>query len=556
MKSSWLFLLIGGQGLFFYGMQVLSGGLKKVSGERLKSVFNLVTKLPIIGILVGMTVTCFIQSSSATTVLVVGFVNAGLLVLKQAISVIIGANIGTTCTAWLVSSMSVFKVTHYALPSVAIGFALTALGKTKRSKAIGEILIGFGILFIGLDFMKEAFGPLKDSQRVKDLFVLFSKNPLFGILVGLIFTVLVRSSSATVAVVQVLAFNGLISFPAAIPLILGDNIGTTITAQQAAIGANLNARRAAMAHTLFNVIGVAYMLVFLHTGWFVKAVDFIIPGAITQKNIMFYIAVAHTLFNVTNAFVFLPFIGMLEKASIFLVPKKKGTLDMGPQYLEKHLLDTPPLAMQQARNESIFMLSMASKAVNTSVEGFLAKDRQTMHKVDYYENVTDNLQTEITQYLIELSQRNLSEEESQELPVLIHNINDMERIGDHAENIAELAQVRVDDKIDFTKKAMKELSEIWNETEKMFQQAKEALGSNDVFIAQSMLESEERINQLQVKFKEAHIDRLNRGECKLNSNFVFLDFIDNLEKIADHLTNIAQSVIGKMQWSQYKQDKL
>ncbi len=555
MKNSFIFLLAGGLGFFFFGMRMLSDGLKKISGDRLKAILGMVTRLPIVGILAGAMVTMLIQSSSATTVMVVGFVNAGLLALQQAISVIIGANIGTTFTAWLVSSMSVFKVTHYALPAVGIGFCMTAFGKTKKIKHWGEVVIGFGILFIGLDYMKDAFNPLKESEYVKDLFVMFSKNPIFGVLVGIIFTVLLQSSSATIAIVQVLAFNGLISFEAAIPIILGDNIGTTITAQLAAAGANINAKRAAMAHSLFNVIGVAYMLLFVYLGWFVDAVNFIIPGDVSVKNVMFYIAVSHSAFNVFNAFAFLPFIGFLERASIFLVPQKEGDIDLGPQYLERHLLETPTIAMQQARNEALYMLHVASKAVSCSATGFIEREEKHLEKVAKYERATDNLQAEITQYLIELSQGDLSADESQELPVLIHHINDMERIGDHAENMAELAQNRIDEKIDFTKPAMKELNEIWGEVWEMIKESEEALKTYDVDIAQSMLNREERINQLQIKYKAAHVDRLNKGLCKLNSNFIFLDFIDNLEKIADHLTNIAQGVIGQMQWSQYKQRK-
>jgi len=263
-------MLVGGLGFFFFGMQIMSEGLKRIAGERLKNILHMVTKLPIVGILVGAVVTCLIQSSSATSVMVVGFVNAGLLALKQAISVIIGANIGTTVTAWLVSSMSAFKVTHYALPAVGVGFAISTFAKSKNTKFWGQVLMGFGIIFIGLDFMKDAFVPLKESQQVKDIFVAFSKNPILGILVGLVFTVLLQSSSATIAIIQVLAFNGLISFEAAVPLFLGNNIGTTITAQLAALGTGLNARRAAMAHTLFNIIGVVFMMVFVYNGLFVK----------------------------------------------------------------------------------------------------------------------------------------------------------------------------------------------------------------------------------------------------------------------------------------------
>jgi len=555
MDEQWMFLLIGGIGLFFLGMKMMSEGLKRIAGERMKAILNMVTKLPIVGVLVGAVVTCLIQSSSATTVMVVGFVNAGLLALKQAISVIMGANIGTTFTAWLVSSMSIFKITHYALPAIGIGFAITTFCKGRKAKSWGDVVIGFGLLFLGLSLMKDAFSPLQDSEQIKQLFVQFSDNPLLGVLVGTIITVVLQSSSATIAIVQVLAFNGLITFDAAIPLILGDNIGTTITAQlAAAAGTNLNARRTAMSHTLFNLFGVAYMLVFVYLGWYSKAIDFIIPGQITIKNIMFHIAVAHSVFNVTNVIIFLPFIGFLEKMSILLVPKRKGMIDLGTQYLEKHLLDTPTLAMEQARNESIYLLKVASKAVNASLEGFVNEDNHKIESVAEYERGTDNLQSEITQYLIDLSQRELSQEESAELPVWIHNVNDMERIGDHSQNIAELAKRKIDENLSFSQEAKAELNEMCDEIRQMLLEADQALRSCDEGVANNMLARESRINKLHDKLKESHINRLNQGSCKIASGFVFLEFIDNLEKIGDRLTNIAQSVLGKMKWCVEQQD--
>ncbi len=545
-------MLIGGLGLFFFGMQIMSEGLKKIAGERLKSILSIVTKLPVLGILTGAAVTCFIQSSSATTVMVVGFVNAGLLALKQAISVIMGANIGTTFTAWLVSSMSVFKATHYALPAIGIGLAMRSFARTKNARFWGQVLMGFGLLFLGLDFMKDAFLPLKESQYVKDMFVAFGHNPLLGVLVGMIFTVLLQSSSATIAIVQVLAFNGIISFPVAIPIMIGDNIGTTITAQLASVGTTLSARRAAMSHSLFNIIGAGYMLVFVYTGWFVRAIDFVIPGAVTAKNIMFYIAVSHSSFNVINALVFMPFIGFLEKASIFLVRKKKGAIEIGPQYLETHLLATPPIALEQARMESVRMMGLASRSVSHSVKSFLENDLDELKPVTKLEEAVDSLQSAITQYLVELSQRTLSEEDSEELPVLIHSVNDIERIGDHAENIAELAERKIEKKLPFSGEAVNELSLMWNELSSMMIETEEALRKNDPAIAESALAREQRVNRFQVDLKKAHVNRLSQGICDIKSGIVFMDFVDNLEKIGDHLTNVAQGVIGHMRWRRYE----
>lgn len=554
MEGNFYFLMMGGLGFFFYGMKTMSEGLKKVAGERLKGFLHMVTSVPVVGLMVGALITCLIQSSSATTVMVVGFVNAGLLPLRQAISVVIGANIGTTFTAWLVSSMSVLKITQYAMPIVGIGFMMTVIPKSRKMKFWGEVLLGFGMLFIGLGLMKDAFGPLKDTQQLKDIFVMFSQNPILGVLVGTIFTVILQSSSATIAIVQVLAFNGLITFDAAIPVILGDNIGTTITAQLAALGSNYNARRVAMSHSLFNIIGVAYMLVFVYLGWYQSFINFIIPGEITLKNVMFYIAVAHSFFNVFNAFAFLPLIGWLEKISIWAVPKKKGVEDMGPQYLEQHLLDTPPVAMQQVHNEIVYMLSVAKKSVIAAIEGLMEGDEKKLEKAIRYEQATDDLQSEITQYVIDLSQRQLSQAESQEIPVLLHSVNDIERIGDHAKNLAEIGRTKIDQSVVFSDQAEKELKVIKEELFKMLFETKDALSQNNALLATELLDRENRINELQVKLKGSHIDRLNKGVCQLKSNFIFLDFIDNVEKIADYLTNINQGVIGKMQWRTYKKE--
>ena len=543
-----LFPMIGGLGFFFFGMQIMSEGLKGLAGDRLKKILHMATKIPVIGIMVGAVVTCLIQSSSATTVMAVGFVNAGLLQLKQAICVVMGANIGTTMTAWLVSSMSVFKITNYALPAIGLGFGFMTFGKTRKLRFFGKALMGFGLLFVGLSFMKDGFTPLKDSQYVKDVFIALSDSPILGVLVGVVFTVILQSSSATIAIVQVLAFNGLITLEAAIPIILGDNIGTTITAQLAAIGTNLAARRTAMSHTLFNVIGVLYMLVFVYTGWYVKALQFIVPGTVTTVNIMFYIALAHSAFNVMNTVIFIPFIGWLERASIFLVPKRKDAVEMGTQFLEKHLLDTPPIALEQAGKETVRMLEMACSSVSAAMKSLIQKDRKGVRLVSNLEQAVDNLQSEITQYLVELSQRNLSEEESEELPVLIHSVNDAERIGDHAENIAELAIEGIEEKLSFSKEAQTELGLMIKELEKMMVASKEALKGGDKEKAEKVLEHEINLNRFQNELKRGHVKRLNTGSCDIKTGMIFMDLVDNIEKIGDHLSNIAQGILSGMRW--------
>jgi len=295
------------------------------------------------------------------------------------------------------------------------------------------------------------------------------------------------------------------------------------------------------------------MLFFVYTGWFVKAIDFIIPGQITAKNIMFHIAIAHSAFNVVNTLVFLPFTGLLEKVSILFVPKREGAVEMGAKFLEKHLLDTPPIAMEQARKETGRMLSLAGESVSGAAQGFLSKDIKALKPVSNLEQVVDNLQSEIIQYLVELSEREIPEEDSQELPVLIHSVNDIERIGDHAENISELAERRIAERLPFSEEAVRDLNSMWKELEEMMKETEEALRTNGVEIAEKVLRREENINQFQKNLKDSHVRRLNNGQCNLKSGIVFMDFVDNLEKIGDHLTNIAEGVIGGMRWQGLKE---
>ena len=550
MALDMVFGLIGGLAFFLFGMKLMSEGLRKVAGERLKQIIHLFTKTPFIGVLVGAGVTCLIQSSSATSVIVIGLVNATLLTLRQAISVILGANIGTTLTAWLVSFMAVFKITRYALPAVGLGFALNSLGKTRKTKEWGEVLLGFGILFVGLSIMKDSFEPLSHSEMVKNIFIKFSAYPILGVIVGMLATMILQSSSATIAIVQVLAFNGLISFEAAIPLVLGENIGTTITAELAAIGTNLSARRAARSHALFNIIGVAYMLIPLYLGIYSKAIDYFFPGPVTTTNVMIHIAVAHSVFNIFNTFVvFLPLIGWLERMSIKMIPGEVELLESVPRYLEKRLLDTPPVALEQATKEIVRMAEISREAMSNAVEAFFNNNQKLIAKACKREDATDDLQKEIAQYLIELSQRNLNSSEAEELPVLLHSINDIERIGDHAVNICELAERKIEQKLPFTAKAIEELKTMYQEMDNMTGEVIEALENDDLDKARAALSREDILNKMQTDLRQSHVQRLNDGNCKLLSGLIFIDFVDNIEKAGDHLTNIAQSVLSGLRWA-------
>ena len=556
MTTDMIFGTVGGLGLFLYGMMQMSDGLKKVAGKKLKDILESMTKRRIFGFLVGAGTTALIQSSSAATVMVVGFVNAGLLTLKQAISVIIGTNVGTTATAWLVSisGFEAFKVTDYALPAVAIGFALHIFGRTQRSKNVGQILVGFGILFIGICFMKDAFIPLKESEGAHKALIWFGHNPLLAILAGTIITMLLQSSSASVALIQMLAIQGAFGndwkqvLLVVIPFILGDNIGTTITAQLAALQANRNARRAAWAHTMFNVIGAFICF------WFIaqvgKLVDIITPWGLNEKTIAVSIAVTHTTIKIFEAAFFLPLTGVLEKLVLKLVPQKPGELLLQPTVLERHLLATPELAMDQARREIVRMARASKRAINQAVDGLVEDNMRKLDIARTTEEVTDTLQYEITSYLAALSTREISNEMSSELPVLLHMINDLERIGDHAVNIVEIAERKIEQKLTFSDLALTDAAQLKKEAEQMCDYIITALENNDTEAAKSALVNEDNLNKMQIDFRRSHVQRMSEGLCSPEAGLIFCDLVDNVEKVGDHLTNIAQAVIGGLQWAE------
>ena len=556
MVKEIIFGTLGGLGLFLYGMILMSDGLKKAAGKKLKSILESMTKKRIVGCLVGAGITALIQSSSAATVMVVGFVNAGLLTLKQAISVIIGTNIGTTATAWLVSisGFEALKITTYALPAIAIGFGLKIFGRTRTVKNVGEIILGFGILFIGIDFMKGAFAGMEDSPGTQAFFVKIAHNPILAILAGMIVTALIQSSSAAVAGIQILAMSKAfgpdwtVALNVSIPFILGSNIGTTITAQLAALRANLNARRTAWAHTMFNLIGALICVWFI--GWIAKLVHIIAPWELTGATIGASIAIAHTTIKIFEAAFFLPLTGVLEKLVLKLVPQKPGDLLLQPTVLERHLLVTPELAMDQARREIMRMARASKRAVNQAVDGLVENNMRKLDIARTTEDVTDTLQYEITSYLAALSTREISNEMSAELPVLLHMINDLERIGDHAVNIVEIAERKIEQKLTFSDFALTEAAQLKKEAEQMCDYIITALENNDTEAAKSALVNEDNLNKMQIVLRRSHVQRMSEGLCSPQAGLIFIDLVDNIEKIGDHLTNIAQAVIGGLQWAE------
>ena len=552
-----IFGVVGGLGLFLFGMGLMSDGLKKVAGQRMRSLLESLTKRRVIGVLIGALVTGLIQSSSATTVMTVGFVNAGLLTLKQALCVVLGANVGTTFTAWLVSVFGIggLKITAYALPAIGVGFLLRTLGRRDRIRNTGLIILGFGLLFIGIGFMKDAFGPVKGSEQVQNALIWLGKNPILAVLAGTAITILLQSSSASIAMVQVLAFQGAfgtdwdLALRVAIPFILGDNIGTTITAQLAALQTSRNAKRTAMGHTFFNVIGVLYMLPIVWLGWFGDAVEIVTPFKLSQQSIMVHIAVAHSMFNVFNTILFLPIIGWLETIVMKVLPVTDRERAEKPVVLERHLLNTPEIALEQATREIIRMARSAREAVNAAVEGLTENDRRKLDSARRTEDAIDTFQYEITAYIAALSRREISDSLSIQLPVFLHTVNDLERAGDHAINIVEIAERKIDQKLSFSNLADKEIARLKQEVNEMFDRITEALEKTDVVAAKAALMNEENLNNMQLDFRRSHVKRMTEGLCLPHTGLIFIDLVDNVEKIGDHLTNIAQAVIGGLEWN-------
>jgi phosphate:Na+ symporter len=497
--------------------------------------------------------------------MVVGLVNAGLLALSQAICVVLGANIGTTMTAWLVglaSGLKMLNMSLYAMPMIALGMVIQFVGNKQRTKHIGQIMLGFGILFIGIGFMKEAFAPLANNDGVRQFLVSIGDQPIYAVLAGTAITVLIQSSSASIAIIQLLAIQGLFggdpetAFRIAIPFVLGDNIGTTITAQLAALRSNVNARRAAMAHTMFNVFGVCWILPLVYLGWFPDVVNYITPWSLGFNTIGLEIAAAHSVFNVVNAVAFLPLVGLLERVVVRILPAREGDIQMQPVTLERNLLATPPVAMDQARRELVRMAETARDALDDAITAVRHDDRAALKRVAIKEDAVDDFQTEITRYLVELSQQTLSPEAANELPVLLHTVNDVERIGDHAVNITEIAVRKLDQKLTFSQHATEEMGRMRDEIYQMFDNILAAIGDNDLSAAEESFKHEETINRMQMELRRSHVRRLSEGTCSAMVGLLFVDFVDNLEKIGDHLTNIAQGVLGGLQWDGKTPDQL
>ncbi|WP_053365884.1 Na/Pi cotransporter family protein [Bacillus sp. FJAT-27245] len=540
MEINWqevLFMFIGGLGIFLYGIKSMGDGLQKSAGDRLRAILDRLTTNPLMGVLAGIFVTVAIQSSSGTTVIVIGLVSAGFMTLRQAIGVIMGANIGTTVTAFIIG----IDIGEYSLPILAVGAFLLFFFKNNKINNLGQVVFGFGALFYGLELMGEGMKPLRELQTFIDLTQSMSDNPFLGVIVGTIFTVIVQSSSATIGILQGLYSEGLVDLDAALPVLFGDNIGTTITAVLASIGASVAARRAAVIHVMFNVIGtIIFMIILIPFTAFIAWLD-----QLLNLNPAMQIAFAHGTFNVTNTLIQFPFIALLAMIVTKIVPGQDVEIEFKPKHLDPQLIEqSPSIALGAAREEVIRMGHFAVQGLQESHTYLQTKNRKNAETAYQIEEAINNLDNKITEYLVRMSRTSLSEQESEHHSFLIDTIRDIERIGDHCENILELVEYQLANRVTLTEEAMGDLNEMFELTMETVLKAILALDKNDKTIAASVAEREDLIDAMERKFRKKHILRLNEGVCTAQSGIVFVDIVSNLERIGDHSVNIAGTVLG------------
>ena len=529
--------IMGGLGLFLYGMNLMGDGLQKSAGSKLKRIIELLTSNVIMGVLVGMVVTMVIQSSSATTVMVVGFVNAGIMSLTQAIGVIMGANIGTTITAQLVS----LDVDFLAPVALGIGIVIYMFSNKPKHKNIAEILIGFGILFTGMDFMKEAVKPLAGYQGFTDMLLSFGHHPILGVLMGFAITAIVQSSSASMGMLIALASQGLIPITAALPILYGENIGTCVTSLISSIGASRNARRAAIMHLTFNVLG-SMIFMFILSKPIVAIVTAIDPTDAARQ-----IANAHTLFNILNVIVLLPFNKLIVKLALKLVPETKGEQDDDDKvvkYIDDRMIETPSIALANIIKETLRMGEKSKESLNAAMDGIVDKSKEKIELSFKREKLINELQKSILNYLLKLSKASLNEDSRETVDALFNTVNDIERIGDHAENIAELAKDIVDLEISFSDVGIGELKDMYNKVVSTYTYALEAMRTSNVELACKVIKMEEQVDMMEKSCRANHMNRLNNSSCSIESGVIYLDIISNLERVSDHAVNIAQQVIA------------
>ena len=544
--------MVGGLALFLYGMRVLGDGLKKASGGKMEHILEKLTSNKLMAVLLGAGVTAVIQSSSATTVMVVGFVNSGIMKLAQATGVILGANVGTTVTAWILSLTEVdgtsfllrfLKPTSFSPILAIVGVILISTGKKNRQKDIGTIMVGFAVLMTGMNTMSSAVTPLASEPGFIRFLLAFS-NPVLGMLVGIALTAFIQSSSASIGILQALSVTGAVSYSTAIPIILGANVGACATALISSVGAGRNGRRAALIHLYFNIIKtVTFMVVFY-------AVDAVMEFAFMGRPASALgIAVIHTTFNVASVVLIFPFSSVLEKLVTFTIPiseeeEKARECDKKEiQLLDARFLSTPSFALEVCKNVAAEMVDISREALFLAIQMLDKYDEDSANKVIELENIVDHYDDEIGSYLVKLSSRHLTERDSQQLSVLLHSIGDFERISDHAINIMESAKEMNEKQLSFSRKAQEELSIYTGAIRDIVNTAVKVFREEDLKLAEMIEPMEEVIDFLSIEVKKRHMKRLRKGKCTIEMGFVLSDITTNYERVSDHCSNIALSLL-------------
>lgn len=544
MKLSDIISLLGGLAFFLFGMTLLGDGLKRVAGSKLETILGKLTSTTLKGVLLGTLVTAVIQSSSATTVMVVGFVNSGIMQLTNAVGIIMGANVGTTATGWVLTLAGVqgsggFSTsTVFALMSF-IGIVLSFVGRKKTHQNVGGILLAFSVLMSGMQAMSAAMDPLKEDPAFQDLIAAVS-HPALALLVGLAVTAIIQSSSASIGILQALSVTGVISYEVAIPMILGMCIGACVPVLLSAIGANVNGKRAAVVYLYFNVAGSVILMIPFYLYHALVGFDFMAAPATSLG-----IAVANTVYKVLATLVLFPFAGLLEKVTVATIPDKSGEEDDGPQenYLDERFLSYPPLAVEQSTRTLVQMAAAAQKNLGKSLELLRSFDQTKYDKIMSREETVDRYEDRLGNYLVKLNTRELSEVETHQTSKCLHSITNLERISDHAVNLANLALEMHSKGISFSEQAIAELSVCAAAVREIMELSCQAICTDDVDAAKRVEPLEQTIDAITGELKARHINRLQTGQCTLELGFIFNDCVNNFERVADHCSNLAVSVI-------------
>lgn len=542
--------LIGGLSLFLFGMNIMGQALERKAGNKLKDLLAKMTNSKFKGFLTGLVITAVIQSSSATTVMVVGFVNSGLMTLRQAINVIMGANIGTTITSWILSLgdidgssilITLLKPTSFTPILAFIGIIFYIFLKDDSKKDIGSILLGFATLMFGMDTMSNAVSGLANVPGFSNLFILFT-NPLLGVLVGALLTAIIQSSSASVGILQALSSTGQVTYGAAVPIIMGQNIGTCVTCLLSSIGTNKNARRAAVVHLLFNTIGTVVILTL-----FCIIKTFVYIPLLSEQASMFGIALTHSIFNVLCVMILLPMSALLEKLALRIIPDDK--IKEKYDELDTRLFVTPTLALAQAKSSLSDMADTSRKAITMALKSVNNYSDKLYEDILKQEDKNDRYEDEIGTYLVDLSSKNnLSESESKEVSKMLKIIGDLERIADHAINIGQASRELRDKNLSLSEDAIKEMDNMLNAVKECVDLSLLAFEKDDLSIALKVPPLEEVIDELKAKLRANHIDRVKRRQCSIEAGFIWSDLLTNLERVGDHCNNIATEIIDDLNY--------